>query len=233
MLSIRSRGLTFSSALWISQPGGGSRDHMRETVKVPLRGIERFWNWFTEHESQLYNLEGDPEEMFDGLAAELQRIHPDLTFELGPRAAPREFVISAGGLKAAFPAVIGVVDAAPRLDRWKVIAFRPRRRPPNIVAFRGKSIDPNDVQFSLLNSGKTVGLYLFIPEFVDGDATLKQIGYLLLDDALGEYDVESRLGLIKMLPPSTKTEGDRFPLVELPTRFDCLVCRLEGHPPPG
>jgi hypothetical protein len=110
-----------------------------------------------------------------------------------------------------------------------VTAFRPRRTPPNIVEFQGKRVAPRDVWFSLLDNGKTPGIYLSIHDFQEDDANLKQIGYLLLDGTLGEYDVESRLGLIKMLSPQTATDGERYPLSELPAKFDELVSRLEGR----
>jgi len=73
------------------------------------------------------------------------------------------------------------------------------------------------------------GLYLFIPGFRENDVNLKQVGYLLLDEALGEYDVETGLGLIEMFPPETRTKGDRYPLIELPALFDQLVSRLNGR----
>ena len=47
----------------------------------------------------------------------------------------------------------------------------------------------------------------------EDDVDLKQIGYLLLDEALGEYDVETRLGLIKMLSPETSTNGPPLSLL--------------------
>ena len=75
-----------------------------------------------------------------------------------------------------------------------------------------------------------VGLWVntsFIPGFREDDADLKQIGYLLLDETLGEYDVESRLGLIKMLSPASQREGGRYPLRELAARFDELIFQLE------
>jgi hypothetical protein len=72
-------------------------------------------------------------------------------------------------------------------------------------------------------------VYLFIPSFREGDADWKQVGYLLLDDVLGEYDVESRVGLIKMVPPEGHTELERYPLAELPAAFDQLVSRFEGR----
>ena len=67
------------------------------------------------------------------------------------------------------------------------------------------------------------GVYLFIPGFREDDVPSKQIGYLFLDAALGEYDVETRLGLIKMLSPDTQTVGHQYPLAQLPTLFDRLV----------
>lgn len=172
--------------------------------------------------------EVERERVLDQLQAELNKIDPHLTFEFGPRETRRELIISAGGIKSAFPAVTSTVAAAPALKRWQITAFRPRRAYLNSVTFGGKCVDPEDVQFTLLDNGKSAGLYLFIPGFLESDAALKAIGYLLLDDALGEYDVECRLGLIKMLSPETRTEGKRFPLTDLPALFDELVSRLEG-----
>jgi hypothetical protein len=191
-----------------------------------------FWTWFIQHEVALFefdpNWETKRKELFERLAVEIRKVHPDLTFEFGPKGAIREFVISGGGIKDAFPSVIALAQAAPRLERWHFIAFRPRRWPISVVEIEGKRIDPKDVQFSLLDNGKMAGLYLFIPGFQESDVDIKQIGYLLLDEALGEYDVETRVGLIKMLSPDARTQGDRFPLHDLPALFDQLVSRLEG-----
>jgi len=188
---------------------------------------EQFWKWFNENEGELFDFEVDKERIFDRLASQLRKVDPNLTFEFGPKqAGKREFIVSAGGVKRAFAAVTSLIAKAPNLNRWRITGFRPRRNPPNIVKFAGKQVDPRDVQFSLLDDGKKAGIYLFIPKFRDTDPDLKQIGYLLLDDALGEYDVESRVALIKMLPPEAPTEGIRYPLVELPTRFDELMRQL-------
>jgi hypothetical protein len=96
------------------------------------------------------------------------------------------------------------------------------------VQFRDKRVHSRDVRFSLLDDGKMAGIYLFIPGFREDDVGLQQIGYLMLDEALGEYDVESRLGLIQMLPLDTRTEEEQHPLAELPSLFDRLVLRLRG-----
>jgi len=189
----------------------------------------RFWLWFVQHEPELLNFESDQERIFDKLAAQLGKVDPNLCFEFGPRGARREFVISAGGIKSSFPAVVALAKAAPSLDRWRVTAFRPRRATINTVEFREKRIGPEDVQFSLLDNGKMAGIILFIPGYRVDDLDYKQIGYLLLDEALGEYDVETRVGLIKMMAPDAGETQHRYPLVELPVLFDGLVARLEGR----
>lgn len=190
---------------------------------------ETFWNWFIKHEADLLDFEADQDRIFNQLASELRKVDPELVFEFGPKAAKREFVISASGIKSAFPAVVSLAKAAPTLDRWRVTAFRPRRMSINTVEFREKRVSPADVQFTLADNGQLAGIYLFIPGLQEDDTDLKQIGYLLLDDALGEYDVETRLGLIEMLPPDAQTDGERYPLIELPALFDELVARLEGR----
>jgi len=194
---------------------------------------KQFWIWFVAHERELFDFDpnrvAERERIFDELQGELHKVDPDLAFEFGPNEPRREFVISAGGIQRAFPAVVSLARAAPALEQWQVTAFRPRRALLQIVEFAEKRVDPEEVQFSLLDNGKIAGIRLFIPGFRDDDAELKQIAYLLLDGALGESDVESRLGLIEMFSPQTATAGTRYPLADLPARFDRLVSQLEGR----
>jgi len=189
----------------------------------------KFWEWFIAHQDALLNFEADQEHLFDQVAAALQKVDPNLCFEFGPKESEREFVISAGGIKDSFPSVIALKNTAPVLPGWRITAFRPRHPPIRIIEFQGKHVDPGDVQFTLLDNGKIAGLYLFLPDFQEGDLALKQIGYLLLDEALGEYDVETRLGLIQMLPIEATKPGHRYPFAELPSFFDKLVSQLEGR----
>ena len=195
-----------------------------------MQTAKDFWGWFVRNEARLFSFRADREDeretLFKELAAQLQEVHPDLAFEFGPNRARREFVISAGGIKGAFPSVASLAGAAPVLERWQITAFRPRRNPVSVVEFRGKRVDPKDVQFTLLSNRQMLGLRLFIPGYQDTDSDMKAIGYLLLDESLGEYDVESRLGLIEMLSPETCTDGARHPFSELPKQFDELAASL-------
>jgi hypothetical protein len=189
--------------------------------------VDRFWRWFALNDERLFHFERDQERTFDALTAAMNEVDPDLTFEFGPvDDGRREFVISAGGIKRGFDAVHRLAAAAPPLARWRVIAFRPRRPVGNVIDLGGIRVDPATVDYSLLSSTTAVGLYLFIPGYVEGDSRYGQAGYLLLDEALGEYDVETKLGLIKMFAPEAQTDGPRYSLTELPGHFDDVYRRL-------
>jgi hypothetical protein len=187
---------------------------------------DQFWKWFRSREARLFDFELDQERIFDDLTKQLGKVDSDLTFEFGPKqAGKREFVVSAGGIKRAFPAVSALVAAAPPLDRWQVTAFRPRRSPINIIKLAGSSVDPRHVEFSLSYDGSVAAIQLFIPGYNDLDMNLQQIAYLLLDESLGEFDVEMKIGPIEVFSlEATRTE-ERFPLNELPARFDQLIAQ--------
>src|ERR1700692_1741982 len=91
---------------------------------------QAFWKWFQSNESSLFAFEKDQEHTFDRLGAEVHKLNPSLTFECGPKEnGRREFVISADGIREAFPEVEALYASAPSLPRWKFIKFRPRRTP--------------------------------------------------------------------------------------------------------
>jgi hypothetical protein len=50
------------------------------------------------------------------------------------------------------------------------------------------------------------------------------IAYLLLDQALGEYDVETRVGFIEVKPSNAAATG-AVKLQQLPEAFDAFVRR--------
>ena len=68
---------------------------------------DTFWQWFKKNESRLFSFEANREAIFDELSEQMRRVNRDLVFEFSPvrPTGKREFVISADGNKAAFPAV--------------------------------------------------------------------------------------------------------------------------------
>jgi len=181
-----------------------------------------FWAWFQREEPKLFAWETDQERVFDSVGAAMHRVNPDLTFEFGPvEGGKREFVISAGGIQSAFPAVESLYRAAPSLPRWIWIKFRPRRSMSFDVSMQGKTVKPDDVRFTMVKDGDKVGITLFFRDFSESERMkFAQIGYLFLDQALGEYAVETQVGFIEFMGQESKDAAKASPLLDLPNRFD-------------
>lgn len=197
--------------------------------KMPASPEEEFWTWFTAHEARLFAFESDREAVFDALGEQLSRVNDHLTFEFGPiENGRREFVISAGGIKAAFPAVEALYSKAPPLQRWIWVKFRPRRLPINDLVYQGKTVRADDVRYLMAKAkdGEKVAMLLFFEGYNDAEKTIYgQIGYLLLDEALGEYAVETWVGFIEFQAPDSRLFDRSRPLYELPPEFDAFLAR--------
>jgi hypothetical protein len=189
---------------------------------------DAFWTWFQQHEAAYYAL--DPtnvpqrEALFDALSIELTRVNPELSFEFGPVIdGRRDFVVSAGGAQEAFPAVRGLVSHAPTLSRWRVVAFRPRRYPVSTIQFQDVSLDPKDVLVQLSRDGDKVGLTVFMDGYTKQRNTeFGQAAFLLLDEALGEFDVETKVGFIEFMSLPQTIPSGAVPMSDLASTFDKL-----------
>ncbi|MBS1994790.1 MAG: hypothetical protein JSS86_00710 [Cyanobacteria bacterium SZAS LIN-2] len=184
---------------------------------------DRFWAWFQANENRLYHFEIDQEHTFDLLGAQLARVDPNLTFEFSPVRGDgtREFIISAGGIRSAFPAVETLYASAPKLARWKWIKFRPRRVPISDISFNGRTVRAADVKFRSYRDGSRLGLLLFVDGYNDADKKFYgQACYLILDEALGEYAVETQIGAIEVRGLTDPNAAAARPLVELASDFD-------------
>jgi hypothetical protein len=189
---------------------------------------QMFWTWFRQNEELLFDLERDRDRLFAALTTALAAVAADLTFEFGPRInGRRDFVISAGGIKSAFAAVTALAAAAPVLPHWNVIAFRPRRAAMMTISFSGRTVRPKDVEFCLLSNGRDLGIYLFFDGYRESERAIwGQIGFLLLDQGLGEFDVATKVGPIQFFPSSAHPEAARYPFPELPVIFDARFAEL-------
>lgn len=184
---------------------------------------EKFWKWFKKNETMLFEFnDSNRDKVFDKLANEMKKVHPDLTFEFSPvfESGKREFVISADGIKEAFPKVESLFKSAPKLNKWIWVKFRPRHK-PMAIKIGEKQTDPADVKCQLFKDGDKVGIMLFFKDYSEKEKTFyRQIGYLLLDQALGEYDVETKVGFIEFTSTDSKSHENSFEFSELTERVD-------------
>jgi hypothetical protein len=185
-----------------------------------------FWNWFSLNESRYFDFESNLESCFDALSEELQKIHPDLTFEFGPiENNKREFVVSAGGIRDAFEAVVMLCDASPLLPHFQITKFRPRREPMDIE-YKHLQIKASEVYFHLVKDEypEKIAVLLFLPGYSENQEVIfGQVGYLFLDEALGEYDVETKVGFIKVFGHDSRHFSGASPIIEMANSFDAVL----------
>lgn len=197
---------------------------------MSITAEEHFWQWFLDNEEELFQHGHEDiaarEILFDRLHNELHKVDENLAFEFSGPQPIREFVITAEGARESFPHVLRLQRSAPALPRWELIAFRPRRDPLTTITIGDLEIRSHDCWFTLLAREKHIGLRLYMPGYTDKDSRYKTIGYLFLDEALGEFDVETKITLLKFHPSDTPADQARYPFEELPARFDKLYDRL-------
>ena len=191
---------------------------------APATKEEEFWKWFQTNEARLFDFEKDQARIFSELTKELNKIDPNLTFEFGPdNNGKRDFVISADGIKSAFPAVISLADKAPNLPRWTIIKFRPRREMGNEMTMTrdGVLVRVDQITFTIEPDGDKAAITLYIDGYDSArHNTFGTIGFLLLDTALGEYNIETKVGAIDFKPASAPSKLPKTPFKDLPEIFD-------------
>ena len=183
---------------------------------------QAFWKWFKTNEARLFEFEKDQDKIFAALAEEMHKINAGLTFEFGPNNdGVREFVISADGNKAMFPFVISLADKAPSMPKWKIIRFRPRREPMREFTFEGKRLLSGQIRFTIESDGDKAGITLFMEGYEPSQHnTFGSIGFLYLDNCLGEYDVETKVGFVQFKNAEEPSKLTKRPLSELAATFD-------------
>lgn len=181
----------------------------------------RFWSWFEKNQYMLFHFERDQERVFERLAAAMKKVNPNLTFEFSMiRNGKREFVISADGIKEAFPAVELLYASAPELPRWTFIKFRPRRKPVT-MEMRGLKIEPSDIEISIVVDREKAGLTVFMKGLDESRREpFEHIAYIILDHAIGEYDMETKVGFIRIRSFEQESQSARYSLEEFPLKFD-------------
>jgi hypothetical protein len=191
---------------------------------------QEFWKWFQKNETMLFNFEKDRESVFDQLSTQMKKVHESLTFEFGPvENGKRDFVISADGIKKGFPAVETLYASAPKLERWTFIKFRPRREAMDID-YAGVSVKTGDVFCTVQPDRGKAGITVFLRNYrQENQKAYAGITFLMLDQALGEYDVETRVGFIQTKPFSDPSDLEKKPLKELTKVFDDFWKYQEGN----
>ena len=187
----------------------------------------RFWRWFQKNDEELFGMKSPQDRIFTALVGQILRVDRNLLFEFGPEIdGRREFVLSAGGFKSSFPAVVALADAAPQLSRWIITRFRPRRAEITEVQFGGTAVVPDAVTVAVLPGIPYVDIIVFLGGDGMDEQTRGQFGFLFLDQALGEFDVATYVGNVEFKPLSEPSPAPKIPLRAFVREFDLLKARF-------
>lgn len=169
-----------------------------------------FWAWVVENREKIREIRSGREPVAIQLGDHLDEMDDSLTWEVGvTESGDREMVISAGGVKAAIPAVERLIEQAPDLPGWKFTAFRQRGDPNSKLSWNGVPAPGDEVRVQTVTSGGRVHVRLYLPVPPEAtDQAIGQLAFLHLDNTLGELEVMRKIGQVKFSRISPGHSGD-------------------------
>lgn len=182
---------------------------------------EVFWKWFMKNGETYFNFEQDQQRLFSHLHLQLKKIDKNLVFEFSPirQDNTRELIISADGVKTSFPAVTDLVNAAPSLDKWQIVAFRQPRKGVNAIKYENLSVSYDNIFFKFGKDSGKIALELHIRDFYESTEWTNAT-FILLDLILGEYSTETYISKIDWKLLDEEEISQLYPITTLPNILD-------------
>ena len=208
-----------------------------------MEKIEKFWQWFQDHNEQLIALgdlvDKEREELLKALQYQLIKYCDGLTYEMGdPTADGRTLTFTAEGDTDLFRYVVELVDAAPDLDWWQFVAFKQPMGVDLKVRFDKMLFETKKMYFQQLEceeEPEMLGLRIAVDRSEVGsrksektDSNLQpptsdleedfQVGvYVTLEALMGEFDCATLIGYMETVPvPEEPFKAGFQPLDDLP-----------------
>ncbi|WKG29221.1 hypothetical protein [Priestia aryabhattai] len=186
---------------------------------------KEFWSWFTKNSEDYFQLEENNYDLlFNKLGLQLSKYNKDLTFEFSVEInqGKREFIISAEGMISAFPAVIKLVEEAPTLEKFDVVAFRQRQDREQEIYFEDIILNTKDIFFMHREDKQMnrLDIVIYIRGYIKGNDKFIAAAFIMLDSLIGEYDVGVKLGEINLEPYQEEKEAQ--PILNLVSLVDKL-----------
>lgn len=187
--------------------------------------ISQFWNWFKENCKAYTFLNSVDKEVTEKLLndflIQLHKYCNNLYFEIGgyPEAT-QELIITAEGDKNYFDKVEKLIAAAPQIDGWTFIAFKPPM-PDNFKStWNDLELNTEDMWFLPLSntSNQDLGIRVYFKnqDLIKDHKTLIPLLYKMLDTIVGEKSFALDIHYVDtaLLPDDPEEQG-LYPILEL------------------
>ncbi len=203
--------------------------------------VSRFWEWYSDRANHLFEeIEaGRCGELHPEVSAKVNELWPTFAWVFGPPPEGKtghSFTLSGEGILARQFLTEEWLRRAPDLDNWTFYASRQpdEFRPGLTIEINGHSFDFGGFWISpqLDEDREMVDITAWHPEFEKADErTSSTVLFLMLDEILGEYGVDTWLGVIET---SDKKLAEAMPGGELREYLHNLeVTRgWKKYPPP-
>jgi hypothetical protein len=179
---------------------------------------EDFWVWFKNDNAEFFFLnqiedEAEKERILNKLHSKLVEYCDKLFFEVGGHPDEiQELIISSGGNKEYFNKVQILVDLAPIVPNWRVIALKQANDEDFTVESRGLEASPNNLWFLPLKNRKLVQELGIEIGFENYDKAREKdflfLANLILENKLGEEQSQYiKHVIVSSLPNSPDNKG--------------------------
>lgn len=191
--------------------------------------ITKFWVWFSKNSKQIYSFEKNQNTIFRSIKRELNKIDSNLVFEFSQILdnKKREFVISADGIKSSFSNVKKIVNNAPILDDWEIIAFRQPNNSINELSIDSIKVNFSNVYFKYQKNINNIDIELYLPNFIESPEWTS-LSFLMLDVILGEYNTEMYLNTIDKKLLKENDIKNLIPIRSLPKLLNQLKLEVSN-----
>ena len=198
----------------------------------------RFWEWFSAHHSDYLLIDDAEEDKTDYLLNELlQHLHrycDQLYFKIGgPDPDIKEFIITAEGNAEYFEKAEDLVQMAPKIKGWKIIALSPpAEEMEETIYFDGLELQTGNIWFIPLDSKEEphkFGIRVCLENYdpAEDDKFFYAVNYLL-EKLLGEKDNSLIIQYMEVSNlPADPEDGTIFPLEDLLSYIDFWKTQVE------
>ena len=202
--------------------------------------VEEFWNWFSSNEERFFEGKSgssDQDKHLGELISHGRKVAEGIAIELEPvKDGLAKMTISANGNISLFPLVEKMVSKAPRIPRWKFLAFRQRVSKDEALGLAlkmdGVVLAANELKFLPVIHGSILDVIIYTEKLTPENKDMVSYGCLLIvDHILGEYDCVKKVRAFDVKkPPEAQGENGRLlPLVDLADFVDSFYKKTDSR----